>query len=89
MREARVMASFRLLLIHSCLSLVRAARGLAACALATALSLAVYRDERLRASAISSVEAAVAASRVMVVSAMPIGSGVLFFGWRLCLRSLS
>ena len=83
------MASFRLLLIHSCFSLVRAACGLVACALATALSLAVYRDERARASAISSVEAAVAASRVIVASAVPGGSGVLVFGWRLFLRSLS
>ena len=62
---------------------------MAACILATALSLAVYRDERVRASATSSAEAAVALSRVIVDSAMPGGIGVLFFGWRLFLRSLS
>ena len=57
-------------------------------ALAMALSLAVYLEVRLVASATSVLEAVVAKSSVMRDSEIAGGRGVAFLGWRFFLRSL-
>jgi len=82
-------ASFRLFSIHCFRSSVRAATGLLALALATALSLAEYLDILNAASASSGCEAAAAASSVMVDSGVGSGRRALVLGCRFFLRSLS